>query len=50
MPRDKELVPNLKEQFLQQLKQEVSSYTTQLSTDPAGVIWSSGLIKQASFV
>ncbi|XP_065894293.1 uncharacterized protein [Dysidea avara] len=46
VPRDEELVPNLKEQFLQQLKQEVSSYTTQLSTDPAGVIWSSGLIKQ----
>jgi len=49
---NEELVPNLKEQFLQQLKQKVSSYTSQLSTGssvirPSGNI---GLIKRVSLL
>ena len=43
-PHEGELVPNLKEQFLQQLKQEVSSYNSKLPTGSAGVIRWSGNI------
>ena len=43
-PHEGELVPNLKEQFLQQLKQEVSSYNSKLPTGSAGVIRRSGNI------
>ena len=50
-PHNEELVPNLKEQFLHQLKQEVSAYTSQLCTGSSSVIRSSvnvGLIKRVS--
>ena len=50
-PHNEELEPNLKEQFLHQLKQEVSAYTSQLSTGSGGIIRSSvniGLIKRVS--
>ena len=52
MSYNEELVPNLKEQFLQQLKQEVSSFTSHLSADSSGIIRPSGnigLIKRVSF-
>jgi len=50
-PHNEELEPNLKEQFLHQLKQDVSAYTSQLSTGSGAVIRSSvniGLIKRVS--
>jgi len=48
---NEELVPNLKEYFLQQLKQKVSSYTSQFSVGSSGIIRPSGnigLIKRVS--
>jgi len=50
---NEELVPNLKEYFLQQLKQKVSSYTSQFSTGSSGIIRPSGnigLIKRVSLL